>query len=106
MNPSKIEKKYPELLGLSCDKQLEIVKRARQEIHSGRNERIFKFVMVMVIFITFGLIRPLIFPSTFWGKTISAFVPGIICCLVYIWYYGMKCRQKIKELVQAEKQDK
>ena len=101
MNRSKMEKKYPVLLGLSHGEQLEIVKRAMQEIHSARNERIIKCVIVMAIFVFFGLIRSLIHPSGFWAKTSSALIAGVMCYFVYTWYYGKRLQQKIKDLVHG-----
>jgi len=104
MNHSKIEKKFPELVGLYHDKQLELVKRARQEIHSGRNERIIKCGIITGIFLIFGLIRALVPSPDPWIKTLSAFMPAVICCFVYICYYEKRFRQKLRELIQEEKQ--
>jgi len=104
MNHSKIGGKYPDLQGLSRDKQLEIVKRAKQGILSKRIERMIMFVIIMALFMIFGLIRPLILPSNFLGNTISAFIPGGIFYFIYIWYQRKKFRQKIRELAQEEKQ--
>ena len=103
MNHSKIGEKYPDLRGLSHDKQLEIVKRAKQEILSMRKERMIMFGTTLVLFIIFGLIRPLILPVNFWGNTVSAFIPGVIFYFIYTWYQRKILRQKIRELVQEEK---
>jgi len=104
MNHSKIENKYPELLGLSRDKRLEFIKKAREEIRMGRNERIIIYFFILVIFLSVGLIRPLIFPKNFLSNTISAFIPGLICAFVYALYYRKKFQQKLKELIQKDKQ--
>jgi len=104
MSHSKMVKKYPELLGVYHDKQLEIVKRARQEIHSGRNERIIKAGIIIGVFIIFGIIRAFIPSPDFWIKTASALMPVFACYFVCTWYYRKRFRQKLVDLVQKEKQ--
>jgi len=103
MNYSKIEKKYPELIGLSYDRQLEILERAKHENNTGSRNRIVKYGMIVAIFMIYGFVRPWIFPQSFWANTISAFVPGFICAFALTLYFRKKFHQKIKELTQKEK---
>jgi len=100
MNHSKIENKYPELLGLSHDKRLEIIKTARQEIRGGHSERFLNGFIILVIFLSVGFIRPFIVSQNFWTNTIFAFIPGLICMFVFFLYYRKKFHKKLKELIQ------
>ena len=101
MTQAQIERRYPELTGLSHETQLGILKKARQEAFTWKNLLLTTIIIGIVVGVAIVMIQQALqLPK----GSVSGYIPGVVCGVAGVLYYVKTLRYKIRRLVQDEKQ--